>query len=175
MTSRKKMQLTRREFVTGLAAACTYAAAPFKALAAIGDEDQFVGEIRLFGGNFAPTGWAFCEGQLLPVSGHTALFSLLGTQYGGDGKVTFALPDLNGVTAVHADDAGAAGVYLPQGERLTASGLELPTAVSARGIERTTTSASATVLPLQASQQMTGPVINLRYIIALQGIFPARH
>ena len=60
--------------------------------------DQFVGEIRIFGGNFAPTGWAFCNGQLLPISQNTALFSLLGTQYGGDGKSTFALPNLQGAT-----------------------------------------------------------------------------
>lgn len=56
----------------------------------------FVGEIRMFGFNFAPTGWAFCNGQLLPISQNTALFSLLGTYYGGDGKSTFALPDLQG-------------------------------------------------------------------------------
>src|SRR5512132_3252384 len=54
----------------------------------------FVAEIRIFGFNFAPTGWATCDGQLLPISQNTALFSLLGTMYGGDGKSTFALPDL---------------------------------------------------------------------------------
>jgi microcystin-dependent protein len=58
--------------------------------------DQFVAEIRIFPFNFAPTGWAFCDGQLLPISQNTALFSLLGTVYGGDGKSTFALPDLQG-------------------------------------------------------------------------------
>ncbi|HLE55586.1 MAG TPA: tail fiber protein, partial [Rhodothermia bacterium] len=58
--------------------------------------DAFVAEIRIFAGNFAPTGWAFCDGQLLPISQNTALFSLLGTTYGGDGKSTFALPDLQG-------------------------------------------------------------------------------
>ena len=56
--------------------------------------DPFVAEIRIFPFNFAPTGWAFCDGQLLPISQNTALFSLLGTTYGGDGKSTFALPDL---------------------------------------------------------------------------------
>lgn len=56
--------------------------------------DQFVAEIRMFAGNFAPTGWALCDGQLLPISQNTALFSLLGTTYGGDGKSTFALPNL---------------------------------------------------------------------------------
>src|SRR4029453_13021863 len=58
--------------------------------------DPFVAEIRMFGFNFAPTGWAQCNGQLLPISQNTALFSLLGTFYGGDGKSTFALPNLQG-------------------------------------------------------------------------------
>lgn len=58
--------------------------------------DPFVAEIRMFGFNFAPKGWAFCDGQLLPISQNTALFALLGTYYGGDGKATFALPNLQG-------------------------------------------------------------------------------
>jgi len=58
--------------------------------------NPFVAEIRIFAGNFAPTGWATCDGQLLPISQNTALFSLLGTTYGGDGKSTFALPNLQG-------------------------------------------------------------------------------
>lgn len=58
--------------------------------------DQFVAEIRIFPFNFAPVGWAFCDGQLLPISQNTALFSLLGTTYGGDGKSNFALPNLQG-------------------------------------------------------------------------------
>jgi microcystin-dependent protein len=60
--------------------------------------DPFVAEIRMFTGNFAPRGWALCNGQLLPISQNTALFSLLGTFYGGDGKSTFALPDLQGAS-----------------------------------------------------------------------------
>jgi microcystin-dependent protein len=58
--------------------------------------DPFVAEIRIFGFNFAPKGWAFCDGQILPLSQNTALFSLLGTTYGGDGRSNFALPDLRG-------------------------------------------------------------------------------
>jgi len=58
--------------------------------------DPFVAEIRIFAGNFAPTGWAQCNGQILPISQNTALFSLLGTSYGGDGKSSFGLPDLQG-------------------------------------------------------------------------------
>ena len=63
--------------------------------------DPFVAEIRVFPFNFPPKGWAFCDGQLLPLSQNTALFSLLGTTYGGDGKSTFALPDLEGSAAMH--------------------------------------------------------------------------
>src|SRR5215210_4937293 len=63
--------------------------------------DPFVAEIRMFGFNFAPTGWAQCNGQLLPISQNTALFSLLGTYYGGDGKSTFALPNLQESVPVH--------------------------------------------------------------------------
>jgi microcystin-dependent protein len=63
--------------------------------------DPFVAEIRIFPFNFAPKGWAWCNGQLLPISQNTALFSLLGTFYGGDGKSTFALPNLQGSVPVH--------------------------------------------------------------------------
>jgi len=63
--------------------------------------DPFVAEIRIFPFNFAPKGWAFCDGQILPISQNTALFSLLGTTYGGDGKSTFALPDLQGRAPMH--------------------------------------------------------------------------
>lgn len=63
--------------------------------------DPFVAEIRIFPFNFAPKGWAWCNGQLLPISQNTALFSLLGTTYGGDGKSTFALPDLQGSAPMH--------------------------------------------------------------------------
>ena len=74
--------------------------------------DQFVAEVRVFAfGSFAPTGWAWCNGQLMPISQNTALFALLGTVYGGDGKSTFALPDLAGQVPVHpAGDSGQFGV-----------------------------------------------------------------
>jgi microcystin-dependent protein len=61
----------------------------------------FVGEIRMFAGNFAPAGWMFCEGQLLPISENETLFNLIGTTYGGDGESTFALPDLRGRIPIH--------------------------------------------------------------------------
>ncbi len=63
--------------------------------------NPFVAEIRIFAGNFAPKGWALCDGQLLPISQNTALFSLLGTTYGGDGKSNFALPDMQGNAPMH--------------------------------------------------------------------------
>src|SRR3979409_1866233 len=61
----------------------------------------YVGEIRMFAGNFAPAGWMFCEGQLLPISENETLFNLIGTTYGGDGQSTFALPDLRGRIPLH--------------------------------------------------------------------------
>ena len=66
--------------------------------------DPYIGEIRIFAGNFAPKDWAFCNGQLLPISQNTALFSILGIMYGGDGKSTFALPNLQGAAPMHAGD-----------------------------------------------------------------------
>ncbi|MCK7613615.1 phage tail protein [Roseibium sediminicola] len=63
--------------------------------------EPFIAEIRIFAGNFAPRGWAFCDGQLLPIAEHTALFSLIGTTYGGDGRSTTALPNLEGRAPMH--------------------------------------------------------------------------
>ena len=73
--------------------------------------DPFVAEIRIFPFNFAPKGWAFCDGQLLPLSQNTALFSLLGTTYGGDGKSTFGLPDLQGNAAIDAGQGPGLSLY----------------------------------------------------------------
>jgi microcystin-dependent protein len=75
--------------------------------------DPFVGEIRIVGFNFAPRGWASCDGQLLPISQNTALFSLLGTYYGGDGKSTFALPNFQGSAPMHwGDGVGLSSISL---------------------------------------------------------------
>lgn len=73
--------------------------------------DPFVAEIRIFAGNFAPTGWALCDGQLMPISQNTALFSLLGTTYGGDGKITFALPNLQGAVPLQQGQGIALSLY----------------------------------------------------------------
>lgn len=64
--------------------------------------EPFLGQITIFAGNFAPRGWALCDGQILPISQHTALFSILGTTYGGDGRTTFALPGMRGRVPIHA-------------------------------------------------------------------------
>lgn len=79
--------------------------------------DQYVAEIRIFPFNFAPTGWAMCAGQLLPISQNTALFSLLGTFYGGDGKSTFALPNLQGSAALSQGQSSASGTQYFIGEQ----------------------------------------------------------
>lgn len=71
----------------------------------------FVAEIRIFACNFAPVGWATCDGQLLPISQNTALFSLLGTTYGGDGRSTFALPDMQGSAPMHPDQGPGLSLY----------------------------------------------------------------
>jgi microcystin-dependent protein len=86
----------------------------------------FVAEITIFGFNFAPKGWALCQGQLLPISQNTALFSLLGTMYGGDGKSTFALPDLRDQTAVSFGQLSGGSQYF-QGEQVGAENVTLLT------------------------------------------------
>jgi microcystin-dependent protein len=73
--------------------------------------DPFIGQIIMFAGNFAPSGWALCDGQLLPIAQNTALFSLLGTTYGGDGKTNFALPDLRGRVPVHPGQGPGLSMY----------------------------------------------------------------
>lgn len=73
--------------------------------------NPFIGEIRMFGFNFAPVGWAFCQGQLLAINQNTALFALLGTTYGGNGSTTFGLPDLRGRTPLHPGTGGG-GTYV---------------------------------------------------------------
>jgi microcystin-dependent protein len=75
----------------------------------------YVGEIRIFAGNFPPNGWMFCEGQLLPISQNDVLFQLIGTMYGGDGQTTFALPDLRGRIPLHFG-TGPDGITYQQAE-----------------------------------------------------------
>ena len=79
-------------------------------------QDPMIGEIRMFAGNFAPRGWAFCDGQLLAISSNAALFSILGTTYGGDGRTTFGLPDLRGRFPMH-EGSGPGLTYRPLGQK----------------------------------------------------------
>jgi microcystin-dependent protein len=146
--------------------------------------DPFLGEIRMFGGNFAPQGWALCNGQLLSISQNTALFSLLGTNYGGDGRTTFGLPDLRGRAPIHMGQgcpphshgaAGASGASQPgpvgnfwstdpngntAAYSTTANGV-----MSAGAVGTTGTGQPHDNMPLYLA---------INYIIALAGVFPAR-
>jgi microcystin-dependent protein len=85
----------------------------------------FVGEIRMFGGNFAPVGWMFCDGQLLLISEYETLFNLIGTTYGGDGQSTFALPDLRGRVPVHQGGGLVMG-QLGGSETVTLAASQMP-------------------------------------------------
>ena len=111
--------------------------------------DPFVAEIRIFPFNFAPKGWAFCDGQLLPLSQNTALFSLLGTTYGGDGKSTFALPDLQGRAAMHPGQGQGLSLRdlgeIGGSEFVTLLASEMPS--HAHGVGRASTAAGDSVLP----------------------------
>ena len=114
--------------------------------------EPFIAEIAIFAGNYAPKGWEFCNGQLLPISQHTPLFSLLGTTYGGDGRKTFALPDLRSRVPVHAGTGeGLPEVALGQVGGSIPKGGEAGTDYSA------------------------GPYLGVNFIIATDGIFPPSH
>lgn len=120
--------------------------------------DPFLAEIRLFAGNFAPVGWATCDGQLLPISQNTALFSLLGTQYGGDGKSTFALPNLRQRAPLGAGQGPGLSERL-QGEAggqasVTLTAAELPAHshdMRASGAAATTSSPNGNTLAVSVS------------------------
>jgi microcystin-dependent protein len=171
--------------------------------------DPFVAEIRVVGFNFAPLGWATCDGQLMPISQNTTLFSLLGTTYGGDGTSTFALPDLQGRAPMHpgqgaglslrdlGEEGGTETVTLLQNEMpvhthaLSANALPASASLAAptQGLGRSVggsaykASPPATAAMSPQAVGLTGgdsphnnlmPYLTLNYIIALQGVFPAR-
>jgi len=85
---------------------------PSRGGSSVGSGTTFLGEIKMFGGNFAPSGYAFCDGQLLPIASYNALFSILGTTYGGYGRTTFGLPDLRGRAPVHSGNGNGPGLTL---------------------------------------------------------------
>ena len=166
--------------------------------------DQFLGEIRLVPFTFAPNGWAFCAGQVLPINQNQALFALLGTNYGGNGTTTFALPDLRGRVPVGAGQ-GVTGSSYPLGStggeetvKLTASQLPAHSHPVRANSGSSTTKNPAGAFPAfggayAATQNakmntamlgQTGggqphdnrpPYLSLNYIIALQGIFPSQN
>jgi microcystin-dependent protein len=165
--------------------------------------DPFVGEIRMFGGNFAPAGWAFCNGQMLPISEYEVLFNLIGTTYGGDGQSTFALPNLQGRVPVHQGSgftpgtvAGAESVTLTQNQLplhshgFTAStnpgaqtnpvGNTVATIVAGSAyLEGTATTALAPASITSApggNQPHTNmqPYLCISFIISLFGIYPSQ-
>jgi microcystin-dependent protein len=132
--------------------------------------EPFLGEIRLFASNFNPRGWALTNGQILPINQNTALFSLLGTFYGGDGISNFALPNFQSRMPVHQGHGPGLNPYdLGQqggAESISFSSLPIPSAPSPA------ISASVSFRP---QVQTVTPFLVLTFIIALQGIFPARN
>lgn len=162
--------------------------------------EPFLSEIRLVSFNFAPKGWALCNGQLLPINQNQALFALLGTTYGGDGRVNFALPDLQGRVPIHFDSFHNLGQKAGE-ENHTLSLAEMPAhahIVSAsdadpdQGLPTGNTwakgsgayssaAADSSMNPASVSSVGGGqphtnvqPYLVLNYIIALQGIFPSQ-
>ena len=160
----------------------------------------YVGEIRMFAGNFAPAGWLFCEGQLLPISENETMFQLIGTTYGGDGQETFALPDLRGRITLHqgngfilAETGGVEEVTLtiqqipvhshaplaspdPAGVRGGAAGVLGRTQAEAYASEFTPEVLSPqSISPVGGSQPHTNlqPYLCVNYIISLFGLFPS--
>lgn len=160
----------------------------------------FLGEIRIISWNFAPKGWAFCNGQVLPISQNQALFSILGTTYGGDGQTNFALPNLQGRMPVHTGSGITLGqlggetshtlgineipvhTHFPKGSSSTAStgdptgGLWASDAFSSYGSVPDTSMNPAAISTVGGSQphENMSPYLVLNFIIALQGIFPPR-
>lgn len=161
----------------------------------------YVGEIRMFAGNFAPAGWMFCEGQLLPISENETLFQLIGTTYGGDGESTFALPDLRGRIPMHqgngfilAETGGAEEITLTVNQIPAHSHLLIgSTGNGAQANPAGALLASSTVItsyaPESAISQMAPtsisavggsephtnfqPYLCVNFIISLFGIFPS--
>lgn len=106
--------------------------------------EPYIGEIRMFGGSFAPAGWAFCDGQQMPISENDALFTLIGTTYGGDGQETFNLPNLQSRVPIHAGSGGGGSYQLAEAagvEEVTLTTQQIP--VHNHAMFATTTNGSA--------------------------------
>lgn len=131
--------------------------------------EPFVGEIRMFAGSFAPRNWAYCDGQLIAVSQNDALFSLLGTIYGGDGRTTFGLPDMRGRIPVHPGTGpGLPTIRLGQKGGGASSVQATSDINTTRGIVVNKTQQPV----LNAANNQ--PSVCINFIIALFGIYPSR-
>ena len=141
--------------------------------------EPFIGQIMMFGGNFAPRGWALCDGQLLPINNNSALFSILGTTYGGDGRTSFGLPDLRGRYAMHP---GTGPGLSPRrlGEK---GGAENVNILSQKVPNHSHTSGAGGLVQKKgdtmnsintANHSNVPPFQCVNYIIALQGVYPSR-
>jgi microcystin-dependent protein len=131
--------------------------------------EPFIGEIRMFGGYFAPQAWAFCDGQLLNISQNNALFSLLGTFYGGDGRTTFGLPDLRGRAPVQPGNNLSLGEKA--GGRASGSTAVAHDVSVGRELSVSTTSGGSALTPDDIAPH---PTQSIQFIIALTGIYPQR-
>lgn len=127
-------------------------------------QDCIMGTVTTFAGNFAPLNWAFCNGQILPISQNQALFSILGTTYGGDGRSTYGLPDLRGRAIVHA----GSGNGLSPKKLGQFSGLE--TSYASEPGDFQTTNGTGTASGANNMQPYTA----INYIICVNGIYPSR-
>ena len=130
----------------------------------------FLGEIMQFGGNFCPRGWARTDGKLLPIRSNTALFSILGTTYGGDGRTTFGLPDFRGRVAM-GPGRGPGLTEYRLGQR---GGQERVTSVIAR-VEENGANANSSVARGGRPEENRQPYLTITTCIAVQGIFPSRN
>ena len=148
--------------------------------------EPFLSEIRIVSFVFAPKGWALCNGQLLPINQNQALFSLLGTTFGGDGRVNFALPDFRGRIPIHVGGSHTlgerGGAQAHTAKAATAVGSATAPAgnvfAASRGsyaASATTTTHPATITSVGGSQAHLNmpPFLTLNFVIALQGIFPS--
>lgn len=136
--------------------------------------EPFLAEIRIFAGNFAPRNWALCNGQLLQISQNTALFALIGTTYGGDGRTTMALPNLQGRAPAHPGQGpGLPSYRLGQVVQNSASTVKVVQGITPDrnlGSSQTTRTIAAKV----PAGDQRHPYLGLNFIIALQGLFPPR-
>jgi len=140
-------------------------------------QQPYLGEVRLLPYNFCPTGWIMAQGQLLPISQNTALFSLYGTNFGGDGRTTFALPNLQG-RAPYGPSAGEAlgTAYSASSVTLTTTNQPHPLLATTAGQLLTTVKSDEKIHATGSNQTVTAqsPALALTWCVALQGIFPSR-